>query len=136
MNKENVAAIQFIGYRITKIDYDCNPSFEFPSGEIAYKFIFNKSLFVLSKEEVQENVCVDVFFSENDDITDAPFRLSVEIAGRFRCTTEWKSELEPNVLAIMFPYLRSIVSTVTCNSGREPIILPTINIASLFKRNN
>ena len=36
------------------------------------------------------------------------------------------------MLAILFPYLRSIVSTVTGLTGREPIIIPTINIANAF----
>jgi preprotein translocase subunit SecB len=133
MSNGNTAVIQFIGYRITKIVYDCDPTFDLPQGEVAYKFNFNKMLVIISEREVQENVCVNVFYSETDDMEGAPFRLSVEIAGRFRCDNEWQPEFEANILAIIFPYLRSIVSTITCNSGREPIILPTINIASLFE---
>lgn len=134
MSNENVAVIQFIGYRVTNILYNCDPSFELPQGEVPYKFNFSKSLAILSETEVQENVCANVFYCTTDNIEEAPFRITVEIAGRFRCNNEWKPELEPNVLAIMFPYLRSIISTITCNSGREPIILPTINIASLFEK--
>ena len=148
MSNENVAVIQFIGYRVTNILYNCDPSFELPQGEVALiaeastticfnkynKFNFSKSLAILSDTEVQENVCANVFYCTTDNIEEAPFRITVEIAGRFRCDNEWKPELEPNVLAIMFPYLRSIISTITCNSGREPIILPTINIASLFEK--
>ena len=134
MSNENVAVIQFIGYRVTNILYNCDPSFELPQGEVPYKLNFSKSLAILSDTEVQENVCANVFYCTTDNIEEAPFRITVEIAGRFRCDNEWKPELEPNVLAIMFPYLRSIISTITCNSGREPIILPTINIASLFEK--
>lgn len=134
MSNENVAVIQFIGYRVTNILYNCDPSFEIPQGEVSYKFNFSKSLAILSDTEVRENVCANVFYCTTDNIEEAPFRITVEIAGRFRCDNEWKPELEPNVLAIMFPYLRSIISTITCNSGREPIILPTINIASLFEK--
>lgn len=133
MSNENAAVIQFIGYRVTNIIYNCKPSFEFPQGEVAYKFNFHKNLGVLSETEVQENVCANIFFSDTDEMEDAPFRLSVEIAGRFACEIKWKPEFEPNVLAIMFPYLRSIVSVITSNSGRNPVILPTINIASLFE---
>ena len=134
MSNENVAVIQFIGYRVTNILYNCDPSFELPQGEVPYKFNLSKSLAILSETEVQENVCANVFYCTTDNIEEAPFRITVEIAGRFRCDNEWKPELEPNVLAIMFPYLRSIISTITCNSGREPIIMPTINIASLFEK--
>lgn len=134
MSNKNVAVIQFIGYRVMNILYKCDPSFELPQGEVQYKYNFSKSLAILSETEVQENVCANVFYSTTDNIEEAPFRITVEIAGRFRCNNEWKPELERNVLAIMFPYLRSIISTITCNSGREPIILPTINIASLFEK--
>ena len=132
MNDGNAAIIQFIGYRVTNIIYNCNPSFEFPQGEVAYKFNFNKQLVELSENEVQENIQINVFYSETDNFEAAPFRLSVEIAGRFRCENKWNPKLEQNVLAIMFPYLRSLVSVITSNSGRDPIILPTLNIASLF----
>lgn len=134
MSNENTAVIQFIGYRVSNIIYNCSPSFEFPQGEVAYKFNFNKTLISLSETEVQENVCVNLFWADTDEMEGAPFRLSVEIAGKFRCESGWKPEFEPNILAIVFPYLRSIVSSITCNSGREPIILPTINIASLFDK--
>ena len=42
MSNENVAVIQFIGYRVTNILYNCDPSFELPQGEVPYKFNFSK----------------------------------------------------------------------------------------------
>ena len=62
MSNENVAVIQFIGYRVTNILYNCDPSFELPQGEVPYKFNFSKSLAILSETEVQENVCANVFY--------------------------------------------------------------------------
>lgn len=38
-----------------------------------------------------------------------------------------------NAPAIAYPFLRSYVSTVTLNSGVEPMILPTINFQALAK---
>lgn len=132
MNEKNKAVIQFIGYRVTDISYKCNAAFQLPQGEISYKFNFNKNNIKISPNEIQENVRVNVFYSEDEDIDTAPYRLTVEIAGRFSCESEWQSQWETNAIAIMFPYLRSIVSIITSNSGREPIILPTINLVSLF----
>lgn len=130
---ENSSVIQFLGYRITDISYICKPAFEFPKESVSYKFNFNKSLAKLSDNEIQENLRINVFFAENDDFETAPYKLSIEIAGRFSCASEWQSQWESNVLAIMFPYLRCLVSIITSNSGREPIILPTVNIISMFK---
>ena len=47
---------------------------------------------------------------------------------------EWEAKWETNAIAIMFPYLRSMVSMITSSSGREPIILPTMNVAKLFEK--
>ena len=133
MNKKGTAVIQFVGYRVTDISYSCNAAFEFPRGEIAYKFNFSKSAILISEKEMQENVRVNVFFSDDDNMDNAPYKLSVEIAGKFVCDSEWQPHWETNALAILFPYLRNLVSMVTCNSGREPFILPTVNIASMFE---
>ena len=36
-----------------------------------------------------------------------------------------------NTLAIIFPYLRSFITTITSQSGIKPIILPPVNISAL-----
>ncbi len=130
MNKSE-AVIQFVGYRVANILYNCAPEFEFPRGEVSYKYNFSKSFVSLSEKEIQENVIVNVFYGE-EDIEKAPYRLTVEIAGRFSCEFDWQPQWEANILAILFPYLRAMVSNITSSTGREPIILPTINIANLF----
>lgn len=38
-----------------------------------------------------------------------------------------------NCIAILFPYVRSYISTVTIQSNIKPIILPTLNLTSLAK---
>lgn len=39
-----------------------------------------------------------------------------------------------NCIAILFPYLRSYISTVTVQSNIKPIILPTLNLTPLAKK--
>ena len=41
--------------------------------------------------------------------------------------------LEVNGTAILFPYLRSIITTITSSMGIQPIILPTMNIVKMIK---
>ena len=36
-----------------------------------------------------------------------------------------------NSIAILFPYIRAFVSTVTLQTNEEPIVLPTMNLSSL-----
>ncbi len=132
MSENNGAIIQFIGYRVSNIDYFCDPAFEFPEGDISYMFHFSKSLSFISETEIQENLKVVVFYSEDKNIDNASFRLSISISGRFMSEAAWQPEWEINALAILFPYLRGLVSMITANSGRPPIILPTMNIANMF----
>ena len=42
---------------------------------------------------------------------------------------------EKNTIAIMFPYIRSHISTITSEPGMMPIVLPPINIAAMLKDN-
>ena len=37
----------------------------------------------------------------------------------------------PNSIAIVFPYLRAFVSTLTLQSNAKPLVLPTMNLSSL-----
>lgn len=65
--------------------------------------------------------------------------VKAEIAGFF--TFEADEEISEEVLvnyyqvngtAILFPYLRSIVSDITSKSDNSPIILPTVNIHAMI----
>jgi preprotein translocase subunit SecB len=38
-----------------------------------------------------------------------------------------------NGVAILFPYLRSLISDMTSKGSETPIILPTINVAAMLK---
>ena len=44
----------------------------------------------------------------------------------------------PNSLAIMFPYVRAFVSTITLQANLHPVVLPTVNLMGLTEelRNN
>ena len=37
----------------------------------------------------------------------------------------------PNSLAIVFPYVRAFVSTITLQANMQPVVLPTINLMGL-----
>ena len=39
--------------------------------------------------------------------------------------------LEKNTIAIMFPYIRSYISSITTQPGMSPIVLPAMNIVAM-----
>lgn len=130
----NPGLISFLGYRLVNVSYICSPEFEMESiANGKYHYSFSKIGSLLSDTEYQLNLIVRICFGEDADYTNAPFRLVVEMAGRYDCNDGWHQRWESNALAILFPYLRALVSTLTAQSGREPLILPTVNIAQLFR---
>lgn len=43
---------------------------------------------------------------------------------------------EANAIAILFPYIRAIVSTYTAHANIVPVILPPMNINAYLKKKN
>ena len=136
MSEIKRGVIRFLGYRIVKVNYDCSPDFEFEEGTL--RFNFQKCLIPVDEKSIQINLSTNVFFAINekdDEFDKSPYRFSIEIAGRFDSEEKWQDGWETNALAILFPYIRAIVSSISAQSGRDPIILPTINIAQMFNKN-
>ena len=66
-------------------------------------------------------------------IENAPFNMSVEIVGFFELEGDDDiSHYEANAIAIMYPYLRAIISTYTSSANVMPVILPAININAVL----
>jgi preprotein translocase subunit SecB len=58
--------------------------------------------------------------------------LNVKCLAYFTTLQDNFSMLSKNAVAIMFPYVRSYVSTLTTQPGMSPIVLPPMNIAAMF----
>ena len=71
-------------------------------------------------------------------VADPEGKLSVFVKGMAIFETEQKTRtlIERNTLAIMFPYFRSYVSTLTTQPGMTPIVLPAMNIVAMLAQKN
>jgi len=135
MNEHIAGFISFLGYRLVKFEYECNPSFEFDSvanGKMQYNL--SKLSTQLKDGATQVNLLTRVFFADSDSFDDAPMRMLIEIAGVFREANgePWQTKWESNAVAILYPYIRALIGSLTAQSGRQPILLPTINVAAMF----
>lgn len=132
------SVIEFNKYVIEKIIFTVNKNYK-PSDninlEVQFKYRFDyKSEERIAVIELGCNIFKDL--KENH-----PFSLEVELIGFFKYAAELEKEqlemlLKVNGTAILFPYLRSIVSIITVNSGFDPIILPVINVHKVFEQDN
>ena len=68
------------------------------------------------------------------NVADPEEKLSVFVKGMAIFETKQKNQMliERNTLAIMFPYFRSYVSTLTTQPGMTPIVLPAMNIMTML----
>lgn len=71
-------------------------------------------------------------------VADPDGKLSVFVKGMAVFETEQENQMliERNTLAIMFPYFRSYVSTLTTQPGMTPIVLPAMNIMAMLAQKN
>lgn len=124
------AKFKFRGYRITeatmhiaadrKVDQQLNVSFP----GIRYNTQDHTYTLILGVTVTNEDKSLDI---------------SVEMVGFFEFDRDLSQKekdcfFSANAPAIMFPYIRAYISTVTGTAGIEPIILPTINFAEALRK--
>lgn len=126
--------ISFDQYSVTHIKFDTND--KYGGEEVQLIPLFRRRV-----EEIEETnsyiVSLEFKLAAENEASELPFFLDVGIQGVFS-SEETDQELvgqliNENGAAILFPYLRALISTVTVNANISPLTLPTINIIELFK---
>lgn len=137
MNNDALSKINFDNYLVKEINFLTNDNFV-PRDNISIELDFDNNInidFELKKATIDLSILIFKDYIEEN----YPFYLKIAIASLFSFQSdlgedEIKNLLEINGVAITFPYLRSLVTFVTANSGFQPLILPTINITNLLKQ--
>ncbi len=119
------AAFNFEGYKFTQVrldldklggnmrELDIRPSGEFDRDQRKYRLTFDLYIRVRGEEAVYIK-CLSLFKMGGEDIPDYFYA---------------------NSIAIVFPYVRAFISTISLQAGVSPaIILPTLNLSSLRYR--
>lgn len=121
---ESKSSFQFEGYRVKKAILEIN---KISGDELDVKFDVSGELNIPKKK---------FFLSLKTEISDVSrdINFEVEFEGKFSITSE-KVEINDFILinapAILFPYIRAYITTMTSLSGIKPMILPTLNLTSL-----
>ncbi len=111
--------IDLQNYKSDKLFVDFKPSGVFNSENSTYHLTFDFSALTSQEKDVLPFVnirCNGVFKFENVTSVD-----------------EIPSYFYRNSVAILFPYLRAYVSIITNQANTSPLVLPTMNLASLEK---
>lgn len=127
--------MSFEGFQIDTINYERNSN----SQNDDYSNI-SPNFFIVKAENEEKNeefnIIMGVKIDSNEEENPLPFSTEVIIRGFFIFNQDEASEYEINDLhtfklingsAILYPYLRSVLTDVTSKSRHAPLILPTIN---------
>ena len=132
MDKQVKSSLYFNDYLVKKVEFEVNENFK--NNEQSIKIDFDISHETKVKDKLM-TIKLDVKVFPDMVKNDYPFSINVELIGFFSLdgdTSAIKS-FEKNALAIMYPYVRSLVSTYTSNSNVPTLILPPINIVNYLK---
>lgn len=129
------STLQFLHYDVNKIQFINNPDYEAQEVEVDLEF---DSAIERSEEYIAQKVSIEVF--PNGLENGMPFQLQIDLTGHFRLVDgaekmETKN-IETNTLAILFPYVRSLVTTITANANVPPLVLPPLNIVRTLEEKN
>lgn len=127
--EQEKAKFKFIGYKITHSEIDIT---ELSSDNLEY------SLDINAKGQVKK----DRFILEMEakiNSNDNSLKASIQIIGEFKFDRGIDDNLLDNLFcanapAIIFPYIRSYISTLTALSGGETVIIPTLNMVPLGQK--
>lgn len=134
-----MAVINFKSYSITKANYNEVDGFVKPQDHeihIQSKFDFK----VIDNDSELKTVVLWFNIEDSDNL---PFRINVEISGEFKYDKGQDHDdngfgsFRANALAILYPYLRNVVSQLTLLSNKFPsFILPTVNMYAVVQKHD
>lgn len=131
MSKKGV--ITFIDYKVNKVLFELNS--QYIDEEVDVTFEVGAKITVSDdKKNMNVNLVVDIFRDDEEKIY--PFHMLVEIEGFFESNLQEGEDISPyskNAVAILFPYIRALVSNYTANANVTPLILPTVNVNKLLE---
>lgn len=131
-----MTVLNFEGYRVTNMSYTQNDNFKKPQENLSLNPKFGVRLVT---DDVNKAKVILTFASENE----LPFNVKVTLEGNFKYNASedkinfgFEKLLRKNATAILFPYLRAIVSQLTTMGNEyQPLLIPAMNIGALLEKN-
>ncbi len=130
------SSLKFIDYVVDKVEFYNNKGFDGDSIKISLDLDSKVNFYDNEDNSFEVTISAKIF---DDAINKGyPFSMNVSLTGFFELENIDidKKEIfaEKNAVTILFPYLRSLVSTYTANSNVDPLILPPINVVKYIEQ--
>jgi preprotein translocase subunit SecB len=131
---EAISDLKQIRFQVLKTRFELNEAFEQANDKIYIRPRFSRHIKKISKDKFK--MILSVFISQENQNNPIPFFSEVTIASTFEFANwedkERVSIATDNTTAILFPYLRNILSSTTLNANVPPYVLPITNTSRLF----
>lgn len=125
--------LEFKNYVVNEVIYKRNNNFNDKDESISI------SLNIEPNIEINENsmiINLIAYIFEGAEENNYPFEMTVNITGHFEVQGESPRAYQANAIAILYPYIRAIVSTYTSAANIQPLILPAINVNAMLENQN
>ncbi len=138
--KDIKSILRFTDYIVEEIEFKYNEKYE-QKKKVKIDFDIDSNIFYNQGKD-KAKVTLDVSVFKEPEKNNYPFYFFVRISGFFELqnieTEDSLSIMEKNTIAILFPYVRALISSFTANANVNPLILPPINVVKLIeaKKNN
>jgi preprotein translocase subunit SecB len=139
------AALQFKDYHVIESHYKYHPFQVESIGDENYSDVSPKIYYNLetNPESIEQAIIFLGIELGDSSFSSTNFYAKVRIAGVFEIHERPEEMTEEQILgfykvnavAILFPYLRGIVSEISSKGSEGPIILPTMNIVNMINEN-
>lgn len=132
-----VTVLEFKGYLVKEQSYKKNEDFKKTDQGVE----LNPQIDLNIENNIKGDSILVTLGVKVGSLTDDPFEVIVRVCGRFVYHIEKDTNkigvdtlIRINAVAILYPYVRSIVSGLTNTSNEYPAcILPTIDVAQVLK---
>ena len=133
------AALKFHGYDVEEIEYALNKNYviDFHEATISPEFVFK---ITYNKDNpLQYNIILGVRIGYEESGMNLPFRAEVIIRGYYEMKQESEDIEELDVFfvrngcAILFPYVRALLTDITSKGRHNRVTLPTMNFYKLIE---
>lgn len=128
--KKYESVLKFIRYEVNEIYLKKNINFQPNKEGMAIDLKIKPAIDIKDKNM---NITLQTIIFENAEQNNKPFEMKVNLTGYFMADSCNPETLKANAIAILYPYVRAIVSTYTANANITPLILPPINVNKLIK---
>lgn len=125
------SVLKFEKYIVNEVLFKANRNYKQIEDKISFDVKIEKKTEILENTKMNIDLRVSIFKSE--EVENYPCEMTIDLTGYFSVESKEPKKLERNAIAILYPYVRAIVSTYTANANIPPLILPAINVNKLIE---